>query len=170
MTSKEMAIKYSVDINELESFIMSSDYKFMKTMFGGFTILDDPDVIYSAFAEYKKNERERAIKAEDKEAINKQDLQSVIISTTPMLTGFTIHHYCGIISNTQIFTYMPRTVAETIPSILKEAEYNLKKEAIKVNANAVIGVSFNVYNFDRNNVTNISNLTLCGTAVYVEKL
>lgn len=169
MTSKELAIKYSVDLNELDSFIMNSNFKFMKTMLGGIKLLDDPDEIYTAFTEFKEAEREHAIENGETDAFNTQDLQSIIISTTPVLPGYTIQKYCGMVSNTLIFTYLPKTVSDTLPSIIKEAEYNLKKEAIKVNANAVIGVSFSVYSFDDDKVANITNLTLCGTAVYIEK-
>lgn len=154
MNTKEFSIKYSVSQFDLESFIVKTDLKYKKTMFSGIEILDDPEVVLKAYKEYSKekeedkrnkesntNEKELSKqKMHESQKVLEQQINQVIITTTPTLSDYKVIKYSGLVSATGHVTGF--NTDTDIPPLISKVEQKLKEAAFSKGCNAVIGASF----------------------------
>ena len=83
MNSKRIAEEYHIDINELESFILRSDYKYSRIMFNGLDVEEDPEKVYKDFQEYKKAEKKKEKEKNTKTKLTPQDYDCVYHTDDP---------------------------------------------------------------------------------------
>jgi len=99
----------------------------------------------------------------------------MILTTTNSIEGYTIKNYLGIV--TGVNASMPKTTIsfnmkkyydlyeENINKVKEEAFQKLKNNAVKLGANAVVGIQLDIENLPTSNIIIIS---ITGTAVKVE--
>lgn len=150
MNTKEIAKKYSINQRDLDAFVLTSNFKFKSTLFNGIEVSEDPDIVYDAFiknSETDKNEfpkeqeevKEIDMKLESEKKIE-NNLDSIIITSTPMLSDYKVLEYCGIVS--VVLNGIGFDAVKVLPPLIKKAEEKLKAEASSLGANAVIGITF----------------------------
>ena len=98
----------------------------------------------------------------------------MILTTTNTIEGHKIHDYLGIITGVAVnrkqtgmsfsMTKYYDALEKNIETVKEEAFQNLKKNAIAVHANAVVGITVDVETFATSGILMIS---ITGTAVKV---
>ena len=98
----------------------------------------------------------------------------MILTTTNLIEGHTIQDYLGIV--TGVHVSMPKTTltfsmskyynsyADKVNEVKEAAFQKLKDNAVKLNANAVVGISIDV---ESNDTTGVIMISVTGTAVNV---
>ena len=174
MNTKEIAKKYSINQRDLDAFVLTSNFKYKSTLFNGIEVSEDPDVVYDAYiknSETDKNETPKELAQEEGKEIDmrlesekkvENNLDSIIITSTPMLSGYKVLEYCGIVS--VVLNGIGFEANKVLPPLIKKAEENLKAEASSLGANAVIGITFSPFMQGAS-----IHLNVYGTAVKVEK-
>ena len=199
MNIREIANKYELDQNKLASFVLNSDLHYKSTMFNGIEVMDDIDLVLKGYREYiaQKEAEQNAKRIAEEEELRKKTeeaarrmqvvaarneaIRSTIITTTPVLTGYKIVKYCGIVSaesniGTGFFSEISMAAADSwgsesgmfnskLSKAKEDAENKLIIKAVDKGANAVIGVDFDILTLSNNAIVVSAN----GTAVKVEK-
>ena len=172
MNTKEIAKKYSINQRDLDAFVLTSNLKFKSTLFNGIEVLEDPDVVYDAYIKNSKTDKIEVPKEQEEvkeidmkpesEKKFKNNLDSIIITSTPTLSGYKVLEYCGIVS--VVLNGIGFDAVRALPKKKKKAEENLKAEASSLGANAVIGIKFSPLMQGAS-----IDLTAYGTAAKVER-
>lgn len=119
------------------------------------------------YEDIENNKKHRKQEIELNNAIN-----SVLISTTSNLEGYKVIEHIDLIA-----TAMPKNRKDTSNAINQAIVFNLKKEAYRRGANAIIGAAFNFPSYVSGggsgghcSVSSYLSYHLSGTAVIVEKI
>ena len=99
----------------------------------------------------------------------------MILTTTNSIENHTIQDYLGIVTGVNVS--MPKTTftfsmkkyyasyADKVNEVKEAAFQNLKDNAVKLNANAIVGISIDV---ESNDTTGVMMVSITGTAVKVD--
>ena len=100
MNTAEMASKYSVNKEKLESFLLQSDLKFQKTFRNGMIVLDDPQTVIDQFIDYTEKKGIRDSLKEQEEAVEKEEKNKKEKEFIDATDGFYINEeYADLIEN-----------------------------------------------------------------------
>ncbi|QUA51834.1 heavy metal-binding domain-containing protein [Aristaeella lactis] len=190
MKTKDIALQYSIDKNEFESFLRKNNLSFRE----GFSsyIVDDSKVekYVSLFSEYIEKQKSDAIAAKQAEIDKQRAISQILISSGFNFDGYRIVKYSGYISGDDA-TQIPRAqwfdegrhgedLTNALVKIRRQALKELKEAAYELGCNAVIGVDFDYITLEperssalNRQITVYEPFVICvtanGNAVIIEK-
>jgi len=104
----------------------------------------------------------------------KVELSQILISTTSNLEGYQIHRYLGIATENQLIDghQIEEEKSQDIPKAYQDIAHKLKAQALQVNANAIVGITYQLTPLpvDLNHSSTKYRLSCSGNLVWVNKL
>jgi len=104
----------------------------------------------------------------------KVELSQVLISTTSSLEGYQIHRYLGIATENQLIDghLIEEDKSLDIPKAYQDIAHKLKAQALHVNANAIVGITYQLTPLpgDLKNSSSKYRLSCSGNLVWVNKI
>ena len=196
MKTKDIAIKYGIDREEFENYLLLSGYT-LSGLFGISVRDDEVDKILGDYRQYKLSLEEKRLRLiEEKDRKNREEiekktaLKNMLITSGFSFDGYTIVKYSGYISGDDAisvdrgFTFfggegnVKDKLMESLVLIRRNALAELKEAAYALGCNAVIGVDYDYITLDPQtaNVTGHTvyqpygfGVTANGNAVIIEK-
>ena len=191
MKTKEIANKYSIDVDDFDSFLSRNklDYK------EGFSsrIVDDSKVLeYVLMYKAEQKQKEEDANAAKQAEIDKQKaISQILISSGFNFDGYRIVKYSGYISGDDVIqiakeksfwigrnlTDVGEALSKSLVKIRRQALAELKEAAYDLGCNAVIGVDFDYITLDpqvhngqfTQDLPYVFCVTANGNAVVIEK-
>lgn len=196
MKTKDIAIKYGIDREEFENYLLLSGYT-LSGLFGISVRDDEVDKILGDYRQYKLSLEEKRLRLiEEKDREKREALEKKIALTNMLITsgfsfdGYTIVKYSGYISGDDAisvdrgFTFfggegnVKDKLMESLVVIRRNALAELKEAAYALGCNAVIGVDYDYITLDPQNANltghtvyqpYVFGVTANGNAVIIEK-
>ena len=192
MKTKEIALRYNIDQDDFETFLIRKDLEY-KSAFIGYNV--DDALVKQYVDMYLMHLRQMQKKEEEKlaeESRKQQALAQMLISSGFSFEGYRIVKYSGYISGDDV-TQIPRGVdrwfdntlgkngenlTNALVKIRRQALKELKEAAYNLGCNAVIGVDFDYITLEPETASSTGGtmyedyvicVTANGNAVVIEK-
>lgn len=98
------------------------------------------------------------------------ETSDLIVSTTPILEGYRVDRYLGVVSGDVVFDPTFTRLEQNFSRDRAAAVHHMVRKAREIGANAVIGLSFNCGSFHRQGTNKaVCSISAYGTAVRVNR-